>query len=147
MAKNNGRNRDYTKWIRDKAKKAYEKADCCAICGTQIDLELHHTHSITHLAADWAARKNYDISTDDGILAVRDEFIAEHQKELYQDVYTLCNRHHVALHRVYGKSPSNSSADKQGTWIERQRAKLLGGESDTTIVTPDNSIRTFSAFY
>ncbi len=48
MAKNNGRNRDYTKWIRDKAKAAYVKKETCDICGTSIDLELHNTHSITH---------------------------------------------------------------------------------------------------
>jgi len=68
----------------------------------------------------------YDISTDQGILAVRDEFIQEHYHELYELVYTLCNRHHVMLHSVYGKIPTISSVPKQRTWIETQRSKASG---------------------
>ena len=34
------------KWIRDLAKKAYEKQDNCFICNTTVDLELHHLHSL-----------------------------------------------------------------------------------------------------
>ena len=116
------------KWIRDRAKSAYEKQATCYICKTSQDLELHHTHSITTLVNTWAAKKGYDISTDDGILAVRDEFIAEHRTELYEEVYTLCNRHHVQLHGVYGKTPQTGSEAKQTRWIELQRNKLNGLE-------------------
>lgn len=122
----NTNNRIPVKWVRDRAKAAYDKKDHCYICGTGSELELHHTHSITLLLNDWAQKKRYDISTDDGILAVRDEFIADYHKEIYEDVYTLCNKHHVKLHGVYGKAPSLSSAKKQGAWIEAQKAKLVG---------------------
>ena len=115
------------KWIRDRAKSAYEKQDHCYICNIQAELELHHTHSITTLVNTWAARKGYDISTDDGILAVRDEFIDEHRSELYDQVYTLCNRHHVQLHGVYGKTPATGSEAKQVRWIELQRDKIMDG--------------------
>jgi hypothetical protein len=72
----------------------------------------------------------YDISTDEGILAVRDEFIDSHRVELYEQVYTLCNPHHVALHGVYGKTPQPGSESKQQRWIEIQRDKVkLGGTS------------------
>lgn len=125
MAKNTN-NRIPVKWIRDKAKAAYEKQDTCYICGKTEDLELHHLHSITILLNRWADRKNYDISTDDGILAVRDEFIAEHKVELYDLVYTLCNKHHVALHSVYGKAPAPGSEERQKNWIEKQKAKQEG---------------------
>lgn len=145
MAKNTGNNRIPVKWVRDKAKAAYEKKSFCHICATPEDLELHHTHSITLLLNTWSARKNYDISTDDGILAVRDEFIAEHHKEIYADVYTLCNKHHVALHAIYGKAPSIVSASKQGFWIEKQRAKYEGGHVDEKIADP--SLRPFARFY
>lgn len=146
MAKNTGNNRIPVKWVRDKAKKAYDKQDHCYICGTNIDLELHHTHSITILLEDWADRMGYDISTDDGILAVRDEFIETYHKELYEDVYTLCNKHHVMLHGVYGKKPSTYSATKQGNWIERQKQKILGG-GGARIVDPDyNGKVSFSEF-
>jgi len=128
MAKNTGNNRIPVKWVRDKAKAAYDKKDTCYICGTGNDLELHHTRSITILLEKWAQDKGYDISTDEGILAVRDQFIAEHNKEIYQDVFTLCNRHHVKLHSVYGKKPALATADKQARWIETQKAKTASGE-------------------
>lgn len=126
MAKNTNR-RIAIKWVRDRAKKAYEKSDRCHICGTEQDLELHHLHSLTILLETWASKKGYDISTDDGILAVRDEFIEGHYKELYEMVYTLCYKHHSGLHSVYGKAPSVGSEEKQARWIELQRQKFLSG--------------------
>lgn len=115
------------KHVRDKAKAAYEKQGTCYICGSTDSLELHHLHSITKLLNKWAAEKNYDISTDEGILSVRDEFIAEHKVEIYDQVYTLCNKHHVSLHGVYGKAPQPGSEPKQERWIEIQRAKYDAG--------------------
>jgi len=117
------------KWIRDKAKSAYEKQSQCYICNGTTELELHHLHSITHLLEVWAKSNNYDISTDSGILAVREEFISSHHREIYDLVYTLCNRHHVQLHGIYGKSPLPSSVAKQQHWIEVQRQKHTTGES------------------
>jgi hypothetical protein len=126
MAKNTGNNRIPVKWVRDKAKAAYEKKDTCYVCGTAEDLELHHFHSVTILLEAWAQRKKYDISTDDGILAVRDEFIDEHQIELYDLVRTLCNKHHVALHKIFGKAPAPNSVAKQERWVDIQRDKFNG---------------------
>jgi len=138
MAKNTNK-RIPVKWVRDRAKAAYTKQQTCYVCGTEHDLELHHLHSITVLLETWAQRCGYDISTDEGILAVRDEFIAEHHSELYEQVYTLCNRHHVALHGVYGKTPKPGSEPKQQHWIERQREKhQVGGE-----VVPKQSLGGF----
>jgi hypothetical protein len=91
-----------------------------------VDLELHHTHSVTLLLESWAQRRGYDISTDSGICEVRDEFIAEHHSELYDQVYTLCARHHQQLHGVYGKSPAAATAPKQVRWLELQRDKAAG---------------------
>lgn len=128
MAKNTENKRIAVKHVRDKAKAAYDKKDSCYICGTQGDLELHHFHSITILLESWATRKHYDISTDAGILEVRDEFIAEHQTELYDLVRTLCNKHHVALHRIFGKAPPVGSAERQARWVDIQRDKASGKE-------------------
>lgn len=139
MAKNTNNKRIPVKWIRDKAKAAYEKKDSCYICGTAVDLELHHLHSITILLNTWAEKHNLDISTDEGILEVRDRFIEEHHKELYDMVYTLCNKHHVALHGVYGKAPSPQSVEKQARWIEIQKTKIEGGEV--------KSLSSFGRFY
>jgi 5-methylcytosine-specific restriction endonuclease McrA len=117
------------KWIRDKAKRAYEKQTSCYICNSTTELELHHLHSITYLLEIWAKANNYDVSTDSGILRVRDEFISSHHSEIYELVYTLCNRHHVQLHGIYGKSPLPSSVTKQQRWIQIQREKHISGTS------------------
>lgn len=119
----NTNNRIPVKWVRDRAKAAYDKKDSCYICGTSQELELHHTHSITLLLNAWALRKGYDISTDAGILAVRDDFITDYHQEIYKDVYTLCRSHHIKLHGIYGKAPSLASAVKQNNWIEIQKSK------------------------
>lgn len=138
MAKNTNK-RIPVKWVRDKAKSAYEKADTCYICGSSTDLELHHLHSVTLLLDTWASLKGYDISTDEGILAVRDEFIEAHHDEIYNKVYTLCNKHHIALHSVYGKAPQPGSEPKQERWIEARKAKSTGD-------TPINKLATTSLF-
>lgn len=104
-----------------------------AICTTETDLELHHLASITLLLENWARSKSYDISTDDGILSVRDEFIESHRAEIYDDVYTLCNKHHVALHSVFGKAPALNSADRQRTWIEIQKQKAMSKTDETPV--------------
>lgn len=131
------------KWVRDRAKSAYDKKDQCHICGTSEDLELHHLSSITLLLEKWSAEKRYDISTDEGIIAVRDEFIQDHHKEIYDDVYTLCNKHHVMLHGVYGKSPALGTAQKQERWINLQKAKFEGGG---VVVEKRPELSFFSAF-
>lgn len=129
MAKNTGNNRIPVKWVRDKAKAAYDKKNECYICNCEEDLELHHTNSITLLLEEWSKTNNYDISTDEGILAVRDEFIETYRKEIYDEVYTLCNKHHVKLHSIYGKKPAKHTASKQVLWIDKQRDKFLNPES------------------
>lgn len=136
----NTNNRIPVKWVRDRAKAAYDKKLNCYICNTSQELELHHTHSITLLLNAWATRKDYDISTDAGILAVRDDFIADYHKEIYLDVYTLCRNHHIKLHGIYGKAPSLASALKQNNWIEIQKSKTAG----TSIATAAGN---FGRFY
>jgi hypothetical protein len=127
------------KHIRDGAKSAYDKKSECYICNTKYELELHHTHSLTLLLERWAARKGYALSTDEEVLAVRDEFIQEHKLELYEAVYTLCATHHRKLHSIYGKAPPLNSADKQAKWVEIQKSK-----HDGTYVAPSTSL--FGAF-
>lgn len=140
----NTNNRIPVKWVRDRAKAAYDKKDCCYICDTKEELELHHLTSITILLNTWADKMSYDISTDEGIIAVRDEFIESHHDELYNQVYTLCNTHHVKLHGVYGKAPLPLTAPKQKRWIEIQRSK----NTKTNAPKPVHSaISGFSAFY
>ena len=146
MAKNTSTNmRGAIKFVRDKAKAGYQKTSNCYICNTTVDLELHHTHSLTLLLNNWANKNRYDISTDSGILAVRDEFIKEYHKEIYEDVYTLCNPEHVALHGVFGKSPALLSTSKQHAWIEEQKMKAQNNYIVPIKLAP--AINHFAAFY
>lgn len=147
MAKNTDNKRIAVKHVRDKAKSAYEKKSNCYICNSEVDLELHHTHSITLLLNKWSAEKGYDISTDAGILAVRDEFIADHHREIYDAVFTLCNRDHVKLHQIYGKAPALASADKQERWMNVQREKYTSGNTSVAAETIKSSRGTFAEFY
>lgn len=134
MAKNTNK-RIPLKWVRDKAKAAYQKSDVCYICGSKESLELHHTHSLTLVLDNWAAQNGYDISTDEGILAVRDEFIKEYYDEIYNQVFTLCFTHHSKLHGVYGKAPPLASAQRQTNWINAQKSKQLNPSSTPVKVT------------
>lgn len=124
------------KWIRDKAKAAYEKDSCCYICETKAQLELHHLNSITLLLERWCKLKGYGINTDEEVLLIRDEFIEAHHTELYDQVYTLCNEHHVKLHGVYGKIPPMGSATRQANWIQIQRDKLVGKVQTEKLPSP-----------
>lgn len=145
VAKNTDTNkRIAVKWIRDRAKGAYEKQGVCFICGTTHDLELHHVYSVTRLLEHWAHHNQLDISTDDAVLEVRDRFIAEHHRELYELVYTLCNKHHVQLHGIYGKKPQFGTEQKQALWIEKQKAKYSAGEG---FIEAKKSSGGFSQFY
>jgi len=128
MAANTGNKRLAVKHVRDRAKSAYEKQSECHICGSTEELELHHTSSLTILLDNWAKERGYDISTDDGILEVRDEFIDSHRSEIYDEVFTLCNKHHQLLHKIFGIKPLPHTAQKQNRWIEKQKAKALGLE-------------------
>ena len=151
MAKNTNipNKRIAIKYVRDKSKSAYVKEASCRICGTTEDLELHHLHSLTLLLEAWASSKNYDISTDEGILEVRDEFIAEHHTEIYKQVVTLCNKHHTGLHSIYGKAPSPSSVPKQERWLETQKAKVEGRilEAPVGEVEKPRGLGIFNKFY
>lgn len=134
MAKNV--NRIPVKWVRDRAKSAYEKKDECYICGTDKDLELHHTHSITILFDNWVKKHGHKTDTDEDVIAIRDQFIEEHRREIYDAVYTLCNKDHVKLHTVYGAKPALSTADKQALWIDKQKAKLSGANTEISQKEP-----------
>lgn len=109
-----------TKYVRDKAKARYVKDTTCRICGTTENLEFHHYYSVHSLVYKWIEDNN--VSPDD-VVDWRDQFIAEHEKELYEDTVTLCNSHHRKLHDIYGKEPLLSTAPKQMRWVQRQRDK------------------------
>lgn len=120
--------RDPVKYIRDRVKSNYKK-DCeCRICGTSSLLELHHFNSVAEMFNKWEKEKDLLVNSVDDIIDVRDTFIEEHWDELVHQCVTLCKKHHALLHKIYGKNPKLSTASKQANWVEKQRAKRIGGD-------------------
>jgi 5-methylcytosine-specific restriction endonuclease McrA len=115
------------KYCRDKAKSKYIKETKCYICGSTEDLEFHHFFSLTCLLEAWLKRNKLTMNTADEAMLYREQFIAEHEKEIYEDTVTLCKKHHELLHKVYTIKPALSTAEKQKRWVERQREKLWAG--------------------
>lgn len=113
--------RDPIKYIRDAAKSAYDKADRCAVCGSEENLDFHHFYSMTPLFKKWCKKNGITIKTEEDILNVRYKFIEDHHKEVYEDAVTICNSLHEKLHKLYGKNPSLGTAKKQMRWIEKQK--------------------------
>lgn len=116
------------KYIRDRAKAAYDKLPTCYICGTIEDLELHHCNGMQNLLDAWIKKTG---NTEEDVLEWRDQFIAEHHSQIYVEVFTLCLPHHRKLHSVYGKSPPLSTAKKQINWIELQKEKFENPDKPT----------------
>lgn len=119
------------KWIRDGAKAAYNKKDCCYICDSREELELHHTHGLTNLLMKWAKDNGIALDTDERVLEIRDRFIEEHHREIYDEVFTLCAKHHKNLHLIFTKSPPLSTAQKQTLWVLKQKDKHNGNYEST----------------
>lgn len=115
--------RDPIKFIRDKAKAKYAKGTECYICGSTNTLDFHHFYSLTPLFNKWVKENKIAINSDEDVLAVREQFIAEHQRELYDEAVTICHKHHLQLHSIYGKYPALVTAPKQRRWVEIQREK------------------------
>lgn len=112
--------RDPIKYIRDRAKSKYNKADECYICGDTDNLDFHHYHTLSPLLRKWLKGKDY---TSKDVLEFRDEFIEENWAEMYEYTVTLCHSHHLKLHSIYGKDPSLGTASKQMRWVQLQRDK------------------------
>lgn len=115
--------RDPIKYIRDKAKSAYQKDTKCYVCGDTENLDFHHFYSLTPLFNKWCKKNKITIKTEEDILEARDRFIVDHREELYDQAVTICNSLHEKLHAVYGKDPSLGTAKKQMRWIEKQKDK------------------------
>lgn len=115
--------RDCIKYIRDRAKSRYEKGSECEICGEAEDLDFHHFYSMTPLLDKWLRKSK---EQKEYVMAWRDDFIAEHETEIFDETVTLCHTHHLQLHSVYGKNPALGTAKKQKRWVTIQREKLNG---------------------
>lgn len=111
------------KYVRDRAKSRYNKDVKCFVCNSQDNLDLHHPYTVDILFDNWLNKNNITINDVEDILEVRDDFILEHEYELYEYTVTLCRIHHKKLHSVYGQRPPLSTAEKQMRWLSKQREK------------------------
>jgi len=112
--------RDCVKYVRDRAKSRYKKGVNCFICGETSNLDFHHFYSLTPLLNRWILKNRLD---PNDVMEWRDEFIEEHETELFIDTVTICKAHHQQLHSIYGKHPSLGTAKKQMRWVNIQRDK------------------------
>ena len=111
------------KYVRDRAKSRYVKADNCYVCGVGGSLDFHHLYTVDVLFDNWLRIKKIKINTVEDIIAVRDDFINDHTYEMYDYARTLCKKCHQRLHTVYGQRPLLSTAGKQERWLDKQRNK------------------------
>jgi hypothetical protein len=116
--------RDAVKFVRDKAKSRYNKGVECEICKSTEDLDFHHYYSLTPLLDRWLRKKGYKADTNEQVISFRDEFISEHEYELFDATVTLCHHHHHnCLHKIFAKSPGLGTAKKQMNWVKLQKEK------------------------
>ena len=126
MARMKKLKRDPVKYIRDRAKSKYKKDNECYICGTEKELDFHHFYSLAPLLRLWLKNKVKERPahyTDEYITIWRDEFIEDKWAELYEHTVTLWHKHHLELHRLYGRNPALVTAKKQMRWVQIQRDK------------------------
>jgi hypothetical protein len=110
--------RDLVKYVRDKAKSKYDKGTECYICKSTQNLDFHHFHGLTELLEIWLRKNKLKITGEEDILNLREQFIAEHTKEIYDAAVTLCHEHHMKLHSP--KSSNSTKTRKMGEYTERQ---------------------------
>ena len=112
------------KWIRDGIKKNYKEREPCFICGSEVDIELHHIYSVSELWNNWLRQNRLTVSCDEDVLMHRTSFEQDNLDKLSNDnLYSLCKTHHLRLHQIYGKSYSNYMGEKVRDWIYKQRDK------------------------
>jgi len=116
--------RQLIKYCRDKAKANYDKGTECFICGSTENLEFHHYNGMTELLEKWLKQQGIsNIDTAEDIMDIREQFISDNLKEVYEETTTLCKPHHQKLHGIYGKRPQLHTAKKQERWVGKRRVK------------------------
>jgi hypothetical protein len=112
------------KWVRDSIKSKYKEKEPCFICGSEIDIELHHLYSVSELWNVWLRENRITISCDQDVIANRSRFEQDNADKLSNDnLFSLCKPHHLKLHQIYGKSYSNYMGDRVRSWIQKQQEK------------------------
>lgn len=139
MATNVKFKRDAISIMRDGIKSRYRRGDCCAICASNDDLELHHYFTVSQLVKKFAKENHLDFTDEEITLSNREAFYKQYERELIEEVVTLCQHHHQLLHKVYTKEPPLFSANKQKVWVQKQKDKLQNPQEKTQVKTETKS--------
>lgn len=117
--------REVVKMVRDYIKKDYKSRDCCYICSSKDNIELHHLYGVSELFNTWIDKNKIKLdNTVEQIVALRVSFAQDNSAALSnQNLYSLCKKHHVLLHSIYGQRYSNNMAPKVKNWLEIQKVK------------------------
>jgi hypothetical protein len=117
--------REVIKMVRDFIKKDYKPRDCCYICRSTDNIELHHLYGVSELFNTWIDKNKIKLNnTVEQIKELRILFAKDNAEALGNDnLYSLCKSHHTQLHSIYGQRYANSLAPKIRNWIEIQRSK------------------------
>jgi hypothetical protein len=114
------------KYIRDAVKSQYPVKNACEICDATEELHFHHFNSLAELYNKWSSKRQLVVTTAEDMMIVREQFIKEHREELITLGACLCKKHHEMLHKIYGKNPALSTAEKQARWVQKQKEKRNG---------------------
>lgn len=143
MSVNKKYKRDAISMMRDGIKAQYKRGNHCEICGVGEGIELHHYHTVSLLVKNFAKQYQLDFSDEETILSNRDKFYQQHWHELVEDTVSLCVHHHRLLHKVYTKEPPLFSANKQKSWVEKQRNKIMNPDSPYESSTESEGLAKF----
>lgn len=121
-------NKYAVKIVREYIKKDYKARDCCYICGETATLELHHLYSLSETWNTWLDKQKIrHLESDDHVKQLRVQFAEDCSEQLSnKHLITLCKKHHLALHTVYGQRYSNHLVPKIRNWVEIQKDKHSG---------------------
>ncbi len=117
--------REAIKMVRDFIKKDYKARDCCYICGSTSNIELHHLFGVSELFNTWLDKNKIRLdNTVEQMLELRVQFSIDCAEALDNtNLYSLCSKHHKILHSIYGQRYSNNMAPKVKNWLELQKVK------------------------
>jgi hypothetical protein len=119
--------REVIKYLRDFIKKDYKAKDYCYVCSSKDTLELHHLYGLSETFSEWCSAQGIDretIVTLESVLSIREEFAKDKEEVLSNKyLYTLCKKHHIQLHSLFGQRYSNYTAKKVLRWLELQKDK------------------------
>jgi hypothetical protein len=129
--------REPVKWLRDKMKSSYKQKEPCYICGQTELIELHHLYSVSELWNTWISKNAITIESDEHVVLHREQFFEDNKDKLTNDVlYSLCKKHHLRLHYLFGQTYSNFTAERVRSWLEKQKnGEGINGEGSHRLVS------------